>query len=97
MKPWLNLLTVSRNICTPAELLAARKPRESHPEPVYPLRGILVCPLCGLPMKPTYAKTRGQIHRYYECTVNCTPMTVTKEMCALAQRVSDALEQIQVN
>lgn len=21
----------------------------------------------GLPMKPTYAKTRGQIHRYYEC------------------------------
>lgn len=50
-----------------AELLAARKPRESHPELVYPLRGILVCPLCGLPMKPTYAKTRGKIHRYYEC------------------------------
>ena len=22
---------------------------------------------CGLPMKPTYAKTRGKIHRYYEC------------------------------
>ena len=22
---------------------------------------------CGLPMKPTYAKTRAQIHRYYEC------------------------------
>lgn len=38
-----------------------------------------------------------RIHRYYECTVNCSPMTVTKEMCALAQRVSDALEQIQVN
>lgn len=53
--------------CALAELLAARKPRESHPELVYPLRGILVCPLCGLPMKPTYAKTRGQIHRYYEC------------------------------
>lgn len=38
-----------------------------------------------------------RIHHYYECTVNCSPMTVTKEMCALAQRVSDALEQIQVN
>ena len=50
-----------------AELLVARKPRESHPELVYPLRGILVCPLCGLLMKPTYARTRGQIHRYYEC------------------------------
>ena len=50
-----------------AELLAARKPRESHPELVYPLRGILVCPLCGLLMKLTYARTRGQIHRYYEC------------------------------
>ncbi len=35
-----------------------------------------------------------RIHRYYECTVNCSPMTVTKEMCALAQKVSDALEQI---
>ena len=22
---------------------------------------------CVLPMKPTYAKTRGKIHRYYEC------------------------------
>ena len=38
-----------------------------------------------------------RIHRYYECTVNASPMTVTKEMCALAQRVSEALEQIQVN
>lgn len=38
-----------------------------------------------------------RIHRYYECTVNCSPMTVTKEMCALAQRVSDALEQITAN
>lgn len=38
-----------------------------------------------------------RIHRYYECTVNCSPMTVTKEMCALAQKVSDALEQITAN
>lgn len=36
-----------------------------------------------------------RIHRYYECTVNCSPMTVTKEMCALAQRVSDELEQLE--
>lgn len=38
-----------------------------------------------------------RIHRYYECTVNCSPMTVTKEMCALAQKVSNALEQITAN
>lgn len=38
-----------------------------------------------------------RIHRYYECTVNCSPMTVTKEMCFLAQQVSDELEQIPVN
>ena len=38
-----------------------------------------------------------RIHRYYECTVNCSPMTVTKEMCALAQKTSDTLEQIQAN
>lgn len=36
-----------------------------------------------------------RIHRYYECTVNCSPMTVTKEMCALAQKVSDELEQLE--
>ena len=34
-----------------------------------------------------------RIHRYYECTVNASPMTVTKEMCALAQKVSDALTE----
>ena len=38
-----------------------------------------------------------RIHRYYECTVNCSPMTVTKEMVALAQRISDALDQIAAN
>lgn len=47
-------------------------------------------------MVPLLLKVR-QIHRYYECTVNCSPITVTKEMCALARQVSDALEQIPVN
>ena len=41
---------------------------------------------------PLLLKVR-RIHRYYECTVNCSPMTVTKEMCALAQQVSDELAQ----
>lgn len=36
-------------------------------------------------MVPLLLKVR-RIHRYYECTVNCSPMTVTKEMCALAQK-----------
>ncbi len=48
--------------------------------------------------KPTLAPLLlgvRRIHRYYECTVNCSPMTVTSEMCTLAQRVSDALEQNQ--
>lgn len=35
-----------------------------------------------------------RIHRYYECVVNCTPMTVTQEMCLLAKRVLTFLEQI---
>lgn len=34
-----------------------------------------------------------RIHRYYECVVNCTPMTVTQEMCLLAKRVLTFLEQ----
>lgn len=43
-------------------------------------------------MVPLLLKVR-RIHRYYECTVNCSPMTVTKEMCALAQQLSDELAQ----
>lgn len=35
-----------------------------------------------------------RIHRYYECTVHCTPLTVSEKMCTLAQRISDALEKI---
>lgn len=34
-----------------------------------------------------------RIHRYYECTVNCTPMTVSQEMCLLARNVLAFLEQ----
>ena len=33
-----------------------------------------------------------RIHYYYECMVNCTPMQVSQEMCATAQRVIAVLE-----
>ena len=32
-----------------------------------------------------------RVHRYYACTVNCSPMTVTREMVELAQKISDTL------
>ena len=32
-----------------------------------------------------------RVHRYYACTVNCAPMTVTREMVELAQKISDTL------
>lgn len=35
----------------------------------------------------------NRIHKYYECMVNCTPMTVTKEMTDLSGRVLAYLEQ----
>lgn len=35
-----------------------------------------------------------RIHRYYECTINCTPLSVTQEMCLLAKRVLAFLDQI---
>ena len=35
-----------------------------------------------------------RIHRYYECTVNTNPMTVSREMCILARKVLASLEQI---
>lgn len=37
-------------------------------------------------MRPVIPEIR-RIHRYYECVVNCTPMTVSQEMCTAAQRV----------
>ncbi|MBQ8038551.1 MAG: hypothetical protein IJ274_01520 [Lachnospiraceae bacterium] len=33
-----------------------------------------------------------RVHIYYECTVNCTPMTVTQEMCIQAEKVVTYLE-----
>lgn len=35
----------------------------------------------------------NRVHRYYECTVNCTPMTVTREMCQLAAQVLAYLQE----
>ena len=32
-----------------------------------------------------------RVHRYYACTVNCSPMTVTREMVELAQKICDTL------
>lgn len=43
-------------------------------------------------MKPLIADLK-RIHRYYECTINCTPMTVSQEMCLLARKVLTFLEQ----
>lgn len=34
-----------------------------------------------------------RIHRYYECSVNCSPMSVSREMCQLARKVLAFLEQ----
>ena len=34
----------------------------------------------------------NRIHRYYECVINCTPLNVREEMCALARRVLACLE-----
>lgn len=36
----------------------------------------------------------NRIHRYYECVVNASPMSVTREMCDLARRVLGFLEQL---
>lgn len=33
-----------------------------------------------------------RVHRYYECVVNCSPKTVTQEMCATAQKILRFLE-----
>ena len=34
-----------------------------------------------------------RIHHYYECVVNCSPLSVSQEMCLLARRVLSFLEQ----
>lgn len=33
----------------------------------------------------------SRIHRYYECTINCTPLSVNEEMCILAHKVLESL------
>lgn len=38
-----------------------------------------------------------RIHRYYECTVNCSPAYVHQEMCILAQKVLRFLVQVEAN
>lgn len=35
----------------------------------------------------------NRIHRYYECAINCTPISVSMEMCILARHVLQYLEQ----
>jgi len=39
------------------------------------------------PMMRTIIPELKRIHRYYECIVNCMPMTVSQEMCVRAQKV----------
>lgn len=34
-----------------------------------------------------------QIHRYYECSVNCSPMRVSQQMCTLAEQVLYTLQE----
>lgn len=52
----------------------------------------LLCEQKVLPVQLIRDLTR--IHRYYECTINCTPLRVTEEMCILARRVLACLEQL---
>ena len=42
-------------------------------------------------MRPVIPEIR-RIHRYYECVVNCSPMTVSQEMCVQAQMVLNFLK-----
>lgn len=47
-------------------------------------QGILTLPLIA---------DLNRIHRYYECTINCSPLSVSEEMCILARRVCAFLEE----
>lgn len=38
-----------------------------------------------------------RIHRYYECTVNCSSLTVSQDMCILARKVLAYLEQVHLS
>lgn len=43
-------------------------------------------------LRPLLAELR-RIHRYYECMVNCRPLTASQEMCDAARRALAALER----
>lgn len=47
-------------------------------------QGILLLPLIA---------DLTRIHRYYECTINCNPLSVKEEMCILARQVCAFLEE----
>ena len=42
--------------------------------------------------RPLLADLR-RIHRYYECCINCSPMTVSQDMCLLARKAAAFLNQ----
>ena len=44
-------------------------------------------------LKPLAADI-NRIHRYYECSINCRPLSVSQEMCLLAERVLSCLQQL---
>lgn len=37
-----------------------------------------------------------RVHRYYECTINCTPLCVEEEMCDLARRILNYLKSDEI-
>lgn len=44
-------------------------------------------------LNPALVRDLNRIHRYYSCVVNCRPLSVSAEMCALARHVLQFLEQ----
>ncbi len=42
----------------------------------------------------TLTNDLNRVHRYYECAINCTPLSVSMEMCVLARHVLEYLEQM---
>lgn len=47
--------------------LKEKKQRGKHRDIVYPLAGIIRCPVCGEVLSGTYALSHGYINRYYIC------------------------------
>ena len=44
-------------------------------------------------LAPSLVEELDRIHRYYECMINCSPLCVKEEMCALARRVLCRVEE----